>query len=156
VLRNERGIDRRRAPRRLAERDEPLSRVRLRAGRDLAVVDISDIGLLVEGTMRLLPGSCVDVHLVTRQGRVLVRSRVVRAHVRRLSGSDIQYAGALAFEQSVDTTPVGYVVPSADPGASATQGKAYPDRMDSVAKTAGSGVQDPALATGAKVAPPLE
>ena len=66
--------------------EEPLSRVRLRAGRELQVVDVSVAGALLEGTARLLPGTHVDVHMVTRDGRVLVRSRVVRAHMRRVLG----------------------------------------------------------------------
>ena len=48
------------------------------------VIDVSDTGLLAEGEMRLLPGTHVDVHLVTCDGRLLVRSRVIRAFVCRV------------------------------------------------------------------------
>jgi hypothetical protein len=98
-------MERRRACRRLPAPDEPLSRVRLRTGSVLRVIDVSDAGLLVEGT-RLLPGTHVDVHVVTTAGRVLVRSRVVRAHVAALQGNLVVYRGALAFERTVDTTAV--------------------------------------------------
>ena len=73
------GFDRRRAVRRVPQPTETLSRMRLRTGRELAVVDISPSGALVEGATRLLPGTHVDVHVVTRHGRVLVRTRVVRS-----------------------------------------------------------------------------
>jgi hypothetical protein len=82
-----------------------LSRVRLRAGRELAVINVSFSGALVEGTTRLLPGTHVDVHLTASQGRVLVRARVVRCAVWAVTAEVIQYRGALAFSASVDLPP---------------------------------------------------
>jgi hypothetical protein len=73
--------ERRTALRRTPSSTETLARVRLRTGRELAVVDIGDTGALLEGTSRLLPGTHVEVHVVTREGRTLVRSRVTRASV---------------------------------------------------------------------------
>jgi hypothetical protein len=81
--------------------------VRLRAGRELIVINISDAGVLVEGPMRLLPGTHADVHVVTARGRILVRSRVVRACVHRVSAACIVYRGALAFGRPVETAAVG-------------------------------------------------
>ena len=104
-------IDRRRSGRRAPLVEEPLSRVRLRAGRELQVVDVSVAGALLEGTARLLPGTHVDVHMVTRDGRVLVRSRVVRAYVSRLEPGAIHYRGAVAFESAVDTAPAPLRLP---------------------------------------------
>src|SRR5918995_1801570 len=95
--------DRRQAGRRLPDAEEPLARVRLRAGSQLTVVDISNAGLLVEGTARLLPGTHVEVHIVTAEGRVLARSRVVRAYVVHVTAELIRYRGALAFDQPVLT-----------------------------------------------------
>jgi PilZ domain len=96
-------FERRRAPRRAPEQPEPLAHVRLRAGRELDVVNISDTGVLVDGAARLHPGAHVDVHVVTQDGRVLVRSRVVRAFVSHVSAEVVRYGGALAFEQTIDT-----------------------------------------------------
>jgi hypothetical protein len=96
--------ERRHAPRRVPEPQESLARVRLRAGRELAVLNISDGGVLVEGPARLHPGAHVDVHVVTREGRVLVRSRVVRAFVSHLEADLVRYRGTLAFERTIDTT----------------------------------------------------
>jgi hypothetical protein len=115
--------DRRRAARRVPDPEEPLSHVRLRAGRELLVVDLSPAGALVEGETRLLPGTHVDVHVLTSEGRVLVRSRVVRACVSALWSDRVQYRGALAFDRPVNT---GYAVPIAAATASDPAGTHYP------------------------------
>lgn len=117
------GRDRRRAVRRVPGPEEPLARVRLRAGRELAVVDVSSAGALVEGDTRLLPGTHVDVHVLTTDGRVLVRSRVVRAWVSALASDCVQYRGALAFERAVDT---GYPVPVPERMSTEGAGSGYP------------------------------
>src|SRR5512132_1321368 len=98
-------IERRGCPRRAPAPEETLSRVRLRTGRELTVVDIGDRGVLLEGTARLLPGTHVEVHVVTREGRTLVRSRVTRAWVHAVSADILQYRAALAFDLSVNTAP---------------------------------------------------
>ena len=120
--------DRRRSPRRTPASDEPLSQVRLRAGRQLEVINVSDTGLLAEGEMRLLPGTHVDVHLVTAEGRLLIRSRVVRAFVHRVCRDRIDYRGAIVFERTVSTAAVGYPSPGAAEASNAPSGKTYPDR----------------------------
>ena len=94
--------ERRRASRRMPEAVEALSRMRLRAGRELHVIDVSASGALVEGDTRLLPGTHVDVHVVTAGGRVLVRSRIVRAFVSAVWSDRVLYRGALAFDHPVD------------------------------------------------------
>lgn len=126
-MRTDRAIDRRRAPRRTPADDEPVSQVRLRAGGQLTVINLSNTGLLVEGEMRLLPGTHVDVHLVTSDGRLLVRSRVVRAFVCRVGRDRIEYRGALAFERPVPTNAVGYSIPEPGSASSGAPGKPYPD-----------------------------
>ena len=141
-------MERRRAVRRSPQPDEALSRVRLRTGRELAVVDISGTGALVEGQTRLLPGTRTDVHVVTRHGRVLVRARVVRSLVWRLERDLVCYRTALAFDLVVDTEAAtastensesngpalserseskGYAIPAEIAGNGEPQGIAYPD-----------------------------
>lgn len=127
MSRNDRGIDRRRASRRAPAVDEPLSQIRLRAGRQLAVIDVSDTGVMAEGEMRLLPGTHVEVHLVTCDGRQLVRSRVVRAFVHQLCATRVLYRGALAFDRPVHTASVGYALPDGDDALSGVPGNPYPD-----------------------------
>lgn len=120
--------DRRRAARRVPSSDEALSRMRLRTGRELAVVDISSMGALVEGSTRLLPGTNADVHVVTRHGRVLARVRVVRAWVWRLEPDAVRYRGALSFDTALDTEAGGYPVPVGASAARSDGGRLYPDR----------------------------
>jgi hypothetical protein len=119
--------ERRRSGRRIPAADEPLSRVRLRAGRELTVVDVSNGGVLVEGQARLLPGTHADVHIVTKDGRTLVRSRVVRAWVCDVQADMVRYRGALAFDRAIDTEPVGYALPDILVPVAAAAGNRYPD-----------------------------
>ena len=98
--------ERRRTLRRIPAGEEPLARVRLRAGSHLDVIDISNAGALVEGETRLLPGTHVDVHVVTAEGRLLVRSRILRASVTPVEAARVRYRGALLFERAVDTAPI--------------------------------------------------
>src|SRR5262249_21106962 len=103
--------DRRRAPRRSPDQRDTLARVRLRGGRELTVDNISPHGALLEGESRLLPGTHIDIHVTTRQGRVLVRGRVMRAQVYRITADRVSYRSALSFDVIVDTTEHGYAVP---------------------------------------------
>ena len=98
-------LERRRAARRVPQPEETLSRLRLRLGREFTVVDISSSGVLLEGLTRLLPNTHTDIHIVTRNGRVLVRARVIRALVWRLERDVVCYRTALAFDTVVDTDP---------------------------------------------------
>ena len=119
-------MERRRAARRVPSQDEPISRARLRTGQDLDVIDISDVGVQVEGSPRLLPGTHVELHVVASDGRVLIRSRVVRSFVHRLHAELVRYRAALTFERSVDTSAAGYEVPKAFRPVAAEAGIAYP------------------------------
>jgi hypothetical protein len=116
-------MERRLKPRRPTSADEPIRTMRLRAGRDVEALDVSDGGALVEGASRLLPGTHVDVHVIARHGRILVRSRVVRARVTAVTPSEVLYRCALAFDHVVDT---GYSLPTVTPGAADPAGSRYP------------------------------
>ena len=118
--------DRRGAPRRVPDCDETLARVRLRTGRELSVVDIGDGGALLEGTARLLPGTHVEVHVVTREGRTLVRSRVTRASVFAVAADTVRYRAALAFDTRVNTAPSRVVTTHAASHGGA-MGSSYPN-----------------------------
>ena len=82
-----------------------MSRIRLRLGPDLVVLDLTDAGVCVEGRARLLPGRRIDVHVVTRSGRVLVRATVTRAHVSEVRADALTYQAALSFDHPIDTSP---------------------------------------------------
>jgi hypothetical protein len=98
----------------------------LRTGRDVDVCDVSDGGVQVDGRMRLLPGTHVDVHVISLTGRVLVRCRVVRSVVSRLDAEGVSYRSALAFQQPVDTRTPGYGFPEAVSAEPTAQGSSYP------------------------------
>ena len=129
--------DRREAVRRAPGSDEALSRVRLRTGRELTVIDISSSGALVESATRLLPGTRAEVHVVTRHGRVLVRTRIVRALVWRLEADLVCYRTALCFDSPVDTEvgqphndhleSSGYLVPAELARDRSSMGISYPN-----------------------------
>jgi len=97
--------ERRRSARRCPAVGEALSWARLRTGTQLAVIDISDHGMLVESRARLLPGTHLDVHLMSAAGRILQRARVARAFVAKLDASVLSFYVALAFDAPVDTSP---------------------------------------------------
>ncbi len=90
------------------------------------MVDVSDNGALLEGGARLLPGTHVDAHIVTREGRVLVRSRVVRAYVCHIAADVVRYRGALMFDRRVDTSAAGYAVPGGGTASPGQVGTGYP------------------------------
>lgn len=119
-------MERRRAVRRSPAPTEPLSRVRLRTGHNLDMVDISDWGALVEGAARLLPGTHVDVHVVLTDGRVLIRCRVARSFVHRVEAEAIRYRSALAFEKRIETALPGYQLPDAFDALTGSLGTVYP------------------------------
>jgi hypothetical protein len=125
-------LDRRSATRRQPAADDTLAAVRLRAGGTLAVIDISAAGALVEGATRIRPGTHVEVHVVTVEGRVLVRSRVVRASVVEVTASSVRYRAGLAFEGRVDID-AGRVVATQEPGEEQRQGRSYPHESDDLA-----------------------
>lgn len=119
--------ERRAAPRRVPGRLEPLARLRLRAGREVEVLNLSDVGALVEGHVRLLPGTHVEVHVVASSGRILARTRVVRALVSAIDAGGVRYRTALAFEQRIDTSPDGYSVPDTAADDALEGGTRYPN-----------------------------
>jgi len=119
--------ERRHAPRRTPDVQEPLRRVRSRTGLELDVLDVSSTGVLIEGRARLLPNTHLDIHLVTRTGRVLVRCRVIRAYVWHLEGDLVRYRVGLAFDHPVDILAThGYPVLGLRPPDSTAAGTAYP------------------------------
>jgi hypothetical protein len=68
------------------------------------VEEISDLGALVRTGARLLPGTHVDVHLITADGRVLQRAKVARASVWAIDAPGVVYQVALAFDSPVDSS----------------------------------------------------
>jgi hypothetical protein len=124
-------MERRRAARRSVAADEPLGHARLRTGGRLRVVEASSWGALMETTERLLPGRHLDVHIVSAEGRVLVRSRVARAFVVTVEPVAVHYRVAFSFDRAVDVRAAGYAVPSPVLAPEIQSGIPYPDRPSS-------------------------
>ena len=94
--------DERRPERRAAERHTLLEQhailgVRVRPGYEVALLDISASGVFVQGVHRLLPGTSIELQLLTLDQRIAIRGSVVRCAVSRLRPSAIWYEGAVAF-----------------------------------------------------------
>jgi hypothetical protein len=85
---------------------------RVRPGHDATVLDVSVDGALIETAHRLLPGSCVELQIVSQDRRVSIKGRVLRCAVARLRASGVWYRGAIAFEHSLPwfAEPAGYQV----------------------------------------------
>ncbi len=126
--------------------------MRLRAGRELRVVNASSTGLWVEGPARLLPGTHVEVHVFTTGGRVLTRTRVARACVWAISATAVLYRAALCFERPVDMGTAGDAMPGAPSGPAEQVGMAYPDDRRLAMGVAGNAPEDASLAAQGNVA----
>ena len=124
-------MERRRAIRRSVSADEPLGHARLRTGGRLRVVEASSWGALVETTDRLLPGRHLDVHIVSAEGRQLVRCRVVRAFVVKVAVDGVHYHAAFSFDRLMNVRAEGYAVPAPPLGSAADRGMAYPAPLSS-------------------------
>ncbi len=124
-------MERRRAARRTVSADEPLGHARLRTGGKLRVVEASSWGALIETTERLLPGRHLDVHIVSAEGRILVRSRVARAFVVKVEPDVVHYQVAFSFDRAVDVQAAGYGLPSPLLASQTERGMPYPDRPSS-------------------------
>ena len=133
--------ERRLSPRRTPGLTEPLRRIRSRTGREFDVVDVSHTGLLVEGRARLLPNTHLDIHIVTRAGRVLIRCRVVRSFVWYLESDLVRYRVGLAFDRIVDTSG-GYPVLGLFPSDAQAVGTHYP--VAGAQSTGPDGIKSPA------------
>jgi hypothetical protein len=98
----------RRAFRRSVPSSASVVRVRLRAGHELCVVDLSSGGVLVEAATRLMPGATVELHVTLANARRPVRAHVARCHVAALDPlRGITYRAALAFDRPLDRTSPG-------------------------------------------------
>ena len=120
--------ERRRSVRRLPAPREPIRRVRSRTGHELDVIDVSSSGVQVECRTRLLPNTHLDIHIVIRTGRVLIRCRVVRAVVCHVEADLVRYRVGLMFDQPLDTAS-GYPVPGVSPHEFQATGSVYPDSV---------------------------
>jgi hypothetical protein len=94
--------DRRRALRRRACDVPDVWTVRLPGVPQATLVDISNSGVLLETTARLVDGSTLDLQLVGRETDVYVPARMVRTQVAAVDGRGVRYHAAVAFARELD------------------------------------------------------
>ena len=90
----------RRGTRRLeAFEEHRIVSARVRPGHHARVIDVSAGGALIETTVRLLPGTSVELQVETGTDRTAVRGQVLRCVVVRLRPTWVCYRGAIAFDR---------------------------------------------------------
>jgi hypothetical protein len=70
-------------------------------GPDVRLIDLSRGGARFECERRLLPGSTVALRLVTPDGAVVVRGRVVRSRIAKIDQTGLVYEVAAAFNETL-------------------------------------------------------
>jgi len=91
--------DRRGARRMEAFEDHHIVSASVRPGHRARVIDVSAGGALIETSLRLLPGTSVELQVETGTDRTNVRGRVLRCAVVRLRPTWVCYRGAIAFDR---------------------------------------------------------
>ena len=99
-------LERRAVPRIRPTGSDGIEQIRLRPGRVARVVDLSAGGALIETDWRLMPGVRVELQLGDPTV-FTVGGRVLRCYVARLQRDQIQYRGALAFDQCLRGVELG-------------------------------------------------
>ena len=92
-------VERRHTGRLRSVREHGINSARVRPGVQVAIVDVSAGGVLVETRHRLLPGMPLEIHFERDKGISTVRGRVLRCVVVRLAASFVCYRGAIGFDR---------------------------------------------------------
>jgi PilZ domain-containing protein len=108
--------DRRSSRRRRRMQEHGIVHARVRPGHLVTVIDVSAGGVCVETDRRLLPGSCVELHVESENRRACLRGRVVRCAVAAVRAASISYRGAIAFDRHLPwfEDDGGYDVPTVE------------------------------------------
>lgn len=93
---------------------------RIRPGAPVIVCNLSRTGALVEAHLRCKPGTRCEFVMAGDDGELVIRARVVRCFVARLTAATVRYRTALSFEQPLIPVPnfvmaTGYEVPMRAP-----------------------------------------
>ena len=93
----------RRAARRRPQDDLPwLSKVKLGTGLDVALVNISTSGVLLESGSKFAPGTTSELHLTGSGANMVVPVRVIRSEIARIDALGVKYHAAAAFDKEID------------------------------------------------------
>jgi hypothetical protein len=91
--------DRRSARRLEAFEEHRIVSACVRPGHRARLIDVSAGGALIETSLRLLPGTSVELQVETGTDRANVRGHVLRCAVVRLRPTWVCYRGAIAFDR---------------------------------------------------------
>ena len=80
----------------------PNVSAKLATGPDIRLIDLSRGGARFECEKRLLPGAKVALRLVTPDGTLVIRGRVVRSRIVRLERGGLGYDAAIAFNETLN------------------------------------------------------
>ena len=97
-----RPADRRRASRRRAADLAGQWGVKLNPGGDARIVDISCSGVRLETSIRLQPGSLIDLEVIGIEGGIAVGARLIRTERVDADGPDVKYRAAAMFLREID------------------------------------------------------
>ena len=126
--------ERRRASRQAYARGHLPPAARIRPGTPVIVCNLSRTGALVEAHLRCKPGARCEFVMAADDGEVVIRARVVRCFVARLTAATVRYRTALSFDQPLIPLPslimaTGYEVPMQSPTtARAGEAASHPAR----------------------------
>ncbi len=93
--------ERRASPRRPASELPFLKSVKLLAGPEVRLIDVSRGGAQLESETPLPPGTRVCLRLVTTDTTLLIEGRVLRSRVSCLQPGLVRYRSAVAFDEEV-------------------------------------------------------
>jgi hypothetical protein len=110
----------------------PNVSAKLATGPDIRLVDLSRGGARFECEKRLLPGAKVALRLVTPDGTLVVRGRVVRSRIVRLERGGLGYDAAIAFNETLSQMleEPNALAPTAAPPAQEGQAAPAPEGSD--------------------------
>ena len=93
------GIERRRYPRKPPSAIPNLKTVRIVAGPEAKLINISRSGALVETEARLAPSSQIGLRLVTADAVLVLKGRIVYSRTAALGSSTIRFQSAIQFDE---------------------------------------------------------
>ncbi|NOT26864.1 MAG: hypothetical protein HOP16_12265 [Acidobacteria bacterium] len=71
------------------------------------LVNVSELGVLIETNCQLFPGRTTDVFVKLRGERLALRATVVRSSIHALTSEGLIYRSALQFEQIITLADLG-------------------------------------------------
>jgi len=79
-----------------------LSDARLAWDAQIALVNISNSGVLLESGSKLTPGSTTELHLIGPAANVVVPVRFIRSEVAKVDPIGVRYRAAAEFDREID------------------------------------------------------